>query len=78
MFCCLGESVRVHIWSQVGDVKHNKELSVLAQRWADHLAATSVLKHSNDTYRGAQVGENVASKWSSAGADYTGAASALG
>ena len=51
---------------------------MLAQRWADHLASTSVLKHSNDTYRGAQVGENVASKWSSAGADYTGAASALG
>ena len=69
----LSEPTRAHVWSQVGDVKHNKELSVLAQRWADHLAATSVLKHSNDTYRGDQVGENVASKWSSAGADYTGA-----
>ena len=57
---------------QVGDLKHNKELSVLAQRWADHLAATSVLKHSNDTYKGDQVGENVATKWSSVGADYTG------
>lgn len=57
---------------QVGDLKHNKEQSVLAQRWADHLAATHVLKHSNDTYKGQPLGENVATKWSSDSADYTG------
>jgi hypothetical protein len=56
----------------VGDLKHNKELSVLAQRWADHLGSIKALKHSEDTYKGQQLGENVASKWSSEGADYTG------
>jgi len=58
--------------AKVGDVKHNKDLTVLAQRWADHLAAVKVLKHSDDTFKGNPLGENVASKWSSAGADYTG------
>ena len=53
-------------------MKHNKELSVLAQRWADHLAATSKLGHSEDTYKGEKIGENVATKWSNVGADYTG------
>ena len=45
---------------------------MLAQRWADHLATSNVLKHSNDTYKGKPLGENVATKWSSAGADYNG------
>ena len=58
--------------NQVGDLKHNGQLSELAQRWAEHLAATSVLKHSNDSFRGEQLGENVATKWGSAGADYNG------
>ena len=45
---------------------------MLAQSWADHLGSTSVLKHSNSTYKGEPLGENVATKWSSVGADYTG------
>ena len=57
---------------KVGDIKHNPELSKMAQHWAEHLAETNILKHSNDTYKGDQLGENVASRWSSAGADYTG------
>ena len=57
---------------QVGEVKHNKELSVLAQSWADSLAAKGQLAHSDAKYKGKELGENVASKWGSAGADYTG------
>eukprot|EP00918_Siedleckia_nematoides_P103069 GHVU01225019.1.p1 GENE.GHVU01225019.1~~GHVU01225019.1.p1 ORF type:complete len:171 (+),score=15.41 GHVU01225019.1:102-614(+) len=57
---------------KVGDLKQNKEQSVIAQRWADHLASTRVLKHSSDTYKGLSLGENIATKWSSAGADYGG------
>jgi len=60
------------IHGKVGDIKHNPELSKMAQHWAEHLAETNILKHSNDTYKGDQLGENVASRWSSAGADYTG------
>jgi len=57
---------------KVGDLKYNKDLALLAQGWADHLATISVLQHSTNTYQGDRLGENVASKWSSAGADYTG------
>ncbi len=56
----------------MGDIKHNKELDVLAQSWADHMASTGKLEHSNANYKGEQLGENVATKWSSVGADYTG------
>jgi hypothetical protein len=56
----------------VGDLKHNKDLDALAQRWAEHLAVTNDLKYSNDTYKGEELGENIASKWATGGADYTG------
>lgn len=55
-----------------GPLKHNKELSALAQKWADHLAKTNTFQHSNDSYKGNQLGENIATKWSSTGDDYTG------
>ena len=55
-------------------LKHNPELSELAQKWADHLADIKTLQHSDQSYKGTQLGENCASRWSSApgGADYTG------
>ena len=53
-------------------VKHNPDLTSLAQQWADHLASTKVLQHSDHSYHGKQLGENCASRWSSAGADYNG------
>ncbi len=57
---------------QVGDLKHNKEMNALAQRWAEYLAITNDLKYSNDTYKGKELGENIASKWATGGADYAG------
>ena len=53
-------------------MSHNTKLSEMAEKWADHLSAINNLKHSDYTYKGDQLGENVASKWSSAGADYSG------
>lgn len=44
----------------------------MAQKWADKLAEINTLKHSDYTHKGDQLGENIASKWSSTGADYTG------
>lgn len=58
----------------VGDLKNNKDLNVLAQKWADHLASIGGLQHSGDKYKGDQLGENVAYRMSSSGADYTGQA----
>jgi len=73
----IDEVVKFHnkyrkIHGKVGDLKHNKELSVLAQSWAERMAATSALGHSNNIYKGKEVGENVATKWSSQGAEYLG------
>jgi len=57
---------------KVGDLKQSKELDLIAQGWADHLASMGCLSHSTNTHQGDRLGENVASRWSSAGADYQG------
>ncbi|KAL3872138.1 hypothetical protein ACJMK2_040089 [Sinanodonta woodiana] len=56
----------------VGSLKHAKDLSEFAQKWAEHLAATNSFQHSDCNHKGERIGENIACKWSSAGADYTG------
>ncbi|XP_076455129.1 uncharacterized protein LOC143289835 isoform X2 [Babylonia areolata] len=48
------------------------DLSEHAQKWAEHLASTDSFEHSPCTIGGKRVGENIACRWSSAGADYTG------
>ncbi|XP_064649925.1 uncharacterized protein LOC135501634 isoform X2 [Lineus longissimus] len=55
-------------------LKHNKKLSGIAQGWADHLAKTGEFKHSTNKFQGNNLGENIASKMSSSGADYDGQA----
>lgn len=57
---------------KVGTLKSNGELNKLAQEWADHLTTAGGLSHSKNTYEGKRIGENVASRWGSIGADYTG------
>ncbi|KAK3593730.1 hypothetical protein CHS0354_013628 [Potamilus streckersoni] len=56
----------------VGPLKHAKDLSEFAQKWAEHLAVTDSFQHSDCTHKGERIGENIACKWSSTGADYTG------
>ncbi len=58
---------------QAPPLKHNKDISIIAQRWADNMARTGTFQHSNDrNYRGDKLGENIAMKWTSGGGDYNG------
>jgi hypothetical protein len=53
-------------------LKHAKDLSDYAQKWAENLAANNDFKHSDCVHKGERIGENICCKWSSTGADYTG------
>ncbi|BFZ19972.1 hypothetical protein BsWGS_23011 [Bradybaena similaris] len=53
-------------------LKLSSDLNNYAQKWADNLAKTGTIKHSECKLKGANIGENIASKWSSDGAVYTG------
>jgi uncharacterized protein YkwD len=54
-------------------LKHAPDLSAQAQKWAEVLAQSTTLRHSNASVRGERVGENIAMKWSSDPQDsYTG------
>ncbi|XP_060558479.1 uncharacterized protein LOC132718772 isoform X2 [Ruditapes philippinarum] len=53
-------------------LKHTKDLSDYAQKWAENLAANNDFKHSDCVHKGERIGENICCKWSSTGADYTG------
>ena len=58
---------------KVAALKHNKDISIIAQRWADHLASTGSFQHSSDRkFKGDSMGENIAMKWTSGGDDFTG------
>ena len=58
---------------QVAPLTQNKDLSAIAQKWADHLAAINSLRHNPDQkYKGESLGENCASNWSSDGQPKTG------
>lgn len=50
----------------------NADLSAMAQRWADHLAANDLFEHSPERPYKGYVGENLAMSWTSWGADYLG------
>ena len=58
---------------QVSALKLEKEITAIAQRWAEHLASTGTFQHSNNrVYKGENLGENIAMKWASGPGDYTG------
>jgi uncharacterized protein YkwD len=58
---------------QVAPMKYVSEIAKIAQSWADHLAQTDTFQHSRDRhYKGEQLGENIAMKWTSTGDDFTG------
>ncbi|OWF46342.1 uncharacterized protein LOC110455840 isoform X2 [Mizuhopecten yessoensis] len=56
----------------VAPLKHSKDLSEFAQKWAEHLAASNGFQHSDCQHKGDRLGENIACKWSSGSADYSG------
>lgn len=58
----------------VPSVKHSKDLSDYAQKWAEHMASTSSFGHSNCTLKSDRLGENIACKSGTGNIDYTGKA----
>lgn len=72
----IDEAVKVHNEYRakhgVSKVKHAKDLSDYAQKWAEQLAARNAFEHSSCDMKGERLGENICCKWSSSGADYTG------
>jgi len=58
---------------QVSALTHNPQLTSIAQSWADRLAASGSLSHNpNASYRGENLGENCAMRWTSDRQDVTG------
>ncbi|KAK3087250.1 hypothetical protein FSP39_003600 [Pinctada imbricata] len=55
----------------VPPLKQSRDLSRYAQKWADHLAANNLFQHSDCNHKGKKLGENIASKRSSAETEYT-------
>ena len=57
----------------VPSLKLNKDISAIAQRWADQIARTNTFSHSKDRdYKGNKMGENIAMKYTSSGDEFTG------
>ncbi|KAK0065829.1 Golgi-associated plant pathogenesis-related protein 1 [Biomphalaria pfeifferi] len=48
----------------------NDDLCAMTQQWADKLAVSEDLAHSENKYKGSRVGENIAMKWASNKAIY--------
>ena len=51
---------------QASPLKHNSQLTAVAQGWADQLSARGSLSHNpKASYRGERLGENCAMRWTS-------------
>ena len=57
---------------EVPKLKLNPELCKLAQKWADHIANTRNFQHSNHTYQGQSLGENIAMRYTTTSDELTG------
>ena len=57
---------------QVPPLAHNQDLTKQAQKWAEQLAESNMFVHSQSTFHGMPVGENIAMKSSSKEEDYNG------
>ncbi len=57
---------------QANKLKVNNELNKLAQIWAEHIADTNKFEHSNHSYLGQSLGENIAMRYTSTGDELTG------
>lgn len=64
--------ILLNTFFQASPLKHSKDLSEFAQKWANHLVATNSFQHSNCDLKGERLGENIAMKWSSRPDAYTG------
>ena len=70
------ETLEVHnAWRArhgVPELRHSEELSNMAQAWAENVARKGRCVISDNHYKEALVGENIAMKWTSFGDDFTG------
>lgn len=57
---------------QANKLKVNNELNKLAQIWAEHIANSNKFEHSNHSYLGQSLGENIAMRYTSTGDELTG------
>lgn len=70
---CLGALNSCRSIHSVPSLKYNRDIERVAQEWADHLARTNGFSHNpNANYKGQNLGENIASRWSSNREDYPG------
>lgn len=53
-------------------LKLNADLTRMAQEWAEHIADTNKFEHSNNSYLGQSLGENIAMRFTSTGEELTG------
>ncbi|KAH9496915.1 Golgi-associated plant pathoproteinsis- protein 1 [Bulinus truncatus] len=53
-------------------LKLSEDLNQYAQSWAEHLIKTKTFSHSKCMLNGARIGENIANKWATGGADFSG------
>lgn len=56
----------------VPSVKHSKDLSDYAQKWAEHMAATGTFGHSSCQLKSDRLGENIACRSGTGNVDYSG------
>ena len=59
----------------VPPLKHNEDISKIAQSWANHIAKNNSFQHSRPDqrmYKSDQMGENIAMKWTSRNDPYEG------
>lgn len=71
---CLGALNSCRSIHSVPSLKYSRDIERVAQEWADHLARTNGFSHNpNANYKGQNLGENIASRWSSNREDYPGA-----
>ncbi|KAK0065844.1 Golgi-associated plant pathogenesis-related protein 1, partial [Biomphalaria pfeifferi] len=53
-------------------LKLSEDLNNYAQSWAEHLVKTNTFAHSKSMLNGSRIGENIATKWATGGADISG------
>ena len=63
---CLAVTNTYRATHQAPPLTYNKGLEQVAKQWADHLTQTNKWEHNpKAVYQGKQLGENIASHWSS-------------
>jgi uncharacterized protein YkwD len=63
---------QIRVLHQASKLKINNDLTKMAQQWAEHIATTKKFEHSNNSFLGQSLGENIAMRYTSSGDELTG------